>query len=679
MSDYTYGNDSVISQRYDLLAQIVRVTITALPAMTSVSIRINPLIGLPYTVEVTQPGTYDFANAQGAAVLVEPTYNAAYDAGAISGSVATFLLGLVPLGSQSFGQTVSVVPNNAFPLDFVGTESGDLLIGNGDANRLIGLGGNDTLRGGGGADTLDGGSGFNTADYSTSSAGVQVTIGGTATGGDAQGDVLTNIQSIRGSEFGDTLIGDGGANLLVGNGGDDVIVGGAGDDVLDGGAGADSIDGGAGNDTLSGGSGAANSLAGGTGDDNYFVTAPGDTVFERVNEGNDRVFTTLATYTLGANVEGIIFQGTGTFAGTGNDDDNFIMGGDGDDVLTGGLGSDTLIGLGGNDILIGGTGAANTLQGGTGDDNYFVSVIGDSVYELVNEGNDRVFTGLSNYTLGANVEGLIYQGTGSFVGTGNDGDNFIYGGEGDDVLSGGLGSDTIAGGGGSDILIGGTGAANSMQGAAGDDTYFVSAAGDTVYELANEGTDLVVTDLSSYVLSANVERLVFIGTGSFTGIGNELGNVIVGGAGGDVLMGLDGNDQIAGYGGADMLQGGNGDDQLVGGAGNDVLTGGSGADRFVFDATPAADNIDTLTDFVSGTDRIALDRAVFTTLGTGGLSDNAFVTGTAALDADDRIIFDSASGALYYDSDGSGGLAAMQIATLSGGAMVIAADFTVIG
>ncbi|MCA6282985.1 MAG: hypothetical protein IM658_04775 [Phenylobacterium sp.] len=106
---------------------------------------------------------------------------------------------------------------------------------------------------------------------------------------------------------------------------------------------------------------------------------------------------------------------------------------------------------------------------------------------------------------------------------------------------------------------------------------------------------------STLTLAANVENLTNLGSGEFTGTGNELANVMTGGSGNDSLQGLDG---------ADTLNGGAGADTLFGGVGVDRLTGGAGADLFVFgalDALPAAGGvIDQITDFATGSDRLEI-------------------------------------------------------------------------
>ena len=120
---------------------------------------------------------------------------------------------------------------------------------------------------------------------------------------------------------------------------------------------------------------------------------------------------------------------------------------------------------------------------------------------------------------------------------------------------------------------------------------------------------------------------------------------------------------------------------LAGGDGNDTLTGGAGADVFHFDVAPnAADNIDMLTDFAAGIDRILLDADVFA--GLGPTLGGAFHAGggvLAAIEADDRILYDTTTGLLYYDADGSGAAAAIKFALIGAGAhpMLAAADFMI--
>src|SRR3954469_5518233 len=246
------------------------------------------------------------------------------------------------------------------------------------------------------------------------------------------------------------------------------------DDVLTGSPGSDSIAGYAGNDTIDDGGGGPDELAGGTGNDTYIVSDARDTIVEYAGEGSDTVRTALARYVLASNVENLTFTGAGAFAGLGNAGDNAINGGSGDDLLMGFDGRDYLSGGSGNDTLDGGTGLANTLQGGNGNDTYVVGAIGDSIVELPGEGSDTVRTALAGFILPANVENLVFTGTGAFLGQGNAADNVIVGGAGADTLRGLDGRDYLVGGAGDDTLDGGTGVANQLQGGTGDDTYIVS-------------------------------------------------------------------------------------------------------------------------------------------------------------------------------------------------------------
>lgn len=146
----------------------------------------------------------------------------------------------------------------------------------------------------------------------------------------------------------------------------------------------------------------------------------------------------------------------------------------------------------------------------------------------------------------------------------------------------------------------------------------------------------------------------------------------------DRLLGGAGHDLLIGDRGRDILLGGGGSDTLNGGAGHDVLTGGLGVDRFVFSAPMNAAHSDTITDFVSGTDKILLDDDVFTALTAGGLAAARFVLGTSAGDGNDRIIYDQATGDLSYDRDGTGAAAQVLIANLGVGTALASTDFLII-
>ena len=144
------------------------------------------------------------------------------------------------------------------------------------------------------------------------------------------------------------------------------------------------------------------------------------------------------------------------------------------------------------------------------------------------------------------------------------------------------------------------------------------------------------------------------------------------------MIGQDGNDRLTGGAGHDILDGGAGADRLMGGSGMDILIGGAGADRFGFGGPLGTANVDRIADFSTVEDRIELDNAVLRGLAHGALRASAFVTGTAARDSSDRIVYDRASGNLYWDSDGSGARAPVLFAVLENKPALDAGDFIVI-
>ncbi len=148
---------------------------------------------------------------------------------------------------------------------------------------------------------------------------------------------------------------------------------------------------------------------------------------------------------------------------------------------------------------------------------------------------------------------------------------------------------------------------------------------------------------------------------------------MVGTQGNDSMNGAGGNDKLKGAGGNDTIAGGLGSDTIAGGIGNDALAGGAGSDTFVFD-TPldASTNVDTVNGFAANNaDKIALDPTVFAALfggATSGVDANEFAAnaGGNALDANDYLLYDTATGSLYYDADGNGATAKVLFATLTG-------------
>ncbi|WP_201838851.1 M10 family metallopeptidase C-terminal domain-containing protein [Microvirga zambiensis] len=147
-----------------------------------------------------------------------------------------------------------------------------------------------------------------------------------------------------------------------------------------------------------------------------------------------------------------------------------------------------------------------------------------------------------------------------------------------------------------------------------------------------------------------------------------------------------GDDDVHGSTGDDTLSGGSGADCLYGGEGSDILRGGSGKDIFVFDTTPnKKTNLDRIVDFNVNDDSIWLDNAVFTKLGKKGTPDHPaplkkdfFTIGDKAKDKNDYIVYDDKKGILYYDQDGSGSKAAIEIAKLDKNLKMTNKDFFVV-
>ena len=217
-----------------------------------------------------------------------------------------------------------------------------------------------------------------------------------------------------------------------------------------------------------------------------------------------------------------------------------------------------------------------------------------------------------------------------------------------DTVTAGAGRDRIDGRGGADVMIG----------MAGNDTYHVDNAADRVIEGVAGGSDRVLTAVS-YALEA-AQRIELLQTTDYTGLG---------------AIDLTGNEF------ANSLTGNAGNNRLDGQGGNDTLVGGSGEDVFVFSTALAASNVDAITGFSTVNDTIALENTgIFEALLLEGiLTAGAFSIGTTATHRDHRIIFDSATGALFYDQDGNRAGDAIQFALLTGiGGTLSNADFLII-
>jgi Ca2+-binding RTX toxin-like protein len=203
-----------------------------------------------------------------------------------------------------------------------------------------------------------------------------------------------------------------------------------------------------------------------------------------------------------------------------------------------------------------------------------------------------------------------------------------------------------------------------MRGRAGDDTYWVENAADTVVELSGQGIDEVRTSVSWTITgTADIETLratdeALPAVLNLTG--NLSGNTIIGNDGVNVIDGRDGSDTLNGR------------------AGPDTLIGGAGLDSYLFDTLLGAGNVDTIMDFNVADDTIVLENAIFAALPAGSLTPDRFAFGTMALSANVRILYDSTTGNLFYDSDGLGGSSAIRFAQLNGAPALTHLDFLVV-
>lgn len=569
-------------------------------------------------------------------------------------AVGDIYVGMLGLEGSNLADTLR---GNASGNYLYGGNNADLLDGRSGNDSLLGGSGNDTFIGGAGADTMDGGTGFDWVSYIAATGALRVDMAtpGNSTG-DAAGDTFTLIDGVLGSDYNDTLTGNGQENQLVGNLGSDQLLGMAGNDRLQG------LDG---NDTLRGDIG-ADALEGGNGIDiasyAFASTAVRVSLTSPLTATGEAVGDTFSSI---EGLEGSAFNDTLS----GDALNNVLIGNAGNDTLLDTGGNDRLQGMVGNDTLRGGLGA-DTLDGGDGAD--FAIYTTATAGLRVELRSYLLNTGEAAGDRYVGIEGL--QGS-SFNDTlgGDYGDNLLYGNGGDDFLVGLFGADDLRGHEGNDTLRGDSGADTLYGGDGFDWADYTSATIGLRVNMTNAA--LSTGDAAGDVFSL-IEGLR----------GSSFADTLVGDAADNQIIGNSGADLLQGMAGIDRLVGGNGNDTISGGGSNDFLTGGANADHFLFD-TALGSNIDKITDFVVADDTILMQKAVFTALTTAGvfipgfptaLAANAFTLGTAATTADHRIIYNAATGQLYYDADGNGAGARAQFAAVTAGLALTSLDFLVI-
>lgn len=355
---------------------------------------------------------------------------------------------------------------------FIGSAFNDLIVGDmlAGEKRYYDLGaGNDTVIGGSSYEVMDGGDGIDTVSYQFSDKGVSVSL--SAGGGgmnDSQSDNWVNFENVIGSDHKDSLTGDKGANHIFGGLGDDLLIGGDGDDTLEGGSGVDEFQGGNGSDLM-------------------FVDHADDYVREHsYSTGTDTVIASVSYDVESGAVE--VLQAAAGFAPI---------------ALTGNEYTHTLIGNEGSNILKS-NGRGSVMQGGGGNDVYFVDNAGD---QIVDTGGTDVVYATTSFTLSANsgVDQVIATGNVAFL-NGNGFDNVLLGTSGKNTMNGDAGNDKIYGKGGKDVLTGGSG-----KDAFVFDTKLDRSNTDTIKDFKTK-TDSIVLDNSLFKASKGFYAKIKKGT-----------------------------------------------------------------------------------------------------------------------------------------------------------------------
>jgi Ca2+-binding RTX toxin-like protein len=432
--------------------------------------------------------------------------------------------------------------------------------------------------------------------------------------------------SLTGNDTGEEFFGLAGDDTLVAFGGNDTLVGGAGGDDMRGGFGSDTFVIGSSSD-LVGLTGKIDIFSGGTGADTVrvegtvqfygpgFVPAANFVSIERLELELD-VGETDITASLVASQFGATALSTAlAISGTTGQDTVFVR------IDTASFSA-----------------AAFTFTDWIPAANLF----GGDVLSLVGDTQDTQIIGSSRGDLMQDL-----GGNDSF--DGRAGNDYLIAGEGNDTLRGGIGADTL-------------------QGGEGRDTYIVDV-NDAVFEQPDAGID-TVRAVGPYTLTDNVENLTLVAGGP--GRGGSFGN-----AGANRILGSSDAEQLHGLQGVDTIRGGAGNDTIWGGPGRDILFGDAGADAFVINAADLDDfNWDTLADFNPAEDTIWLNTLPGLTM-AGPLAAAAFRAGSAATTPAHRILYDSSTGEIFFDADGTGSGAAIQIAEVAPATALTRLDFAV--
>ena len=518
----------------------------------------------------------------------------------------------------------------------IGTAGADSMQGDSGDNYFLAGGGDDTLVWSAGLDELSGEAGTDILDLSTATVGTSTNayslIGGFYTVNSGANQTLANgFETILGSNFADTIIGDS-TNIST-------LYGGVGNDHLRMNVAGGTVSGGDGNDTiyLGNDNGAATGIFafGDDGNDTIISDRSGATIdggagIDTVvyNDNNNAITVVLqevgittvdfaaATDETIVNIENF----TGGNAGddiTGNSQDNVLRGDDGDDIIRASRGADTIIGDSGTDTVDFSTlnGTINFISvdmnaGGT----ETVTLDGIAENQTINSIENLIATDGDDIVTGSTATNTLTMGAGN---------DLVYASTGNDTLDGGAGFDTFRmdnlglAGVNLDLSFGGvniganaqtfsnfeeyytTNQADTITGGIGDDTVFALNGDDTF--IASGGDDTIdggtgsdTIDYSGLFGATIAVTLQDVGPATVTVggsakdtltnfenvTGSNINDTLTGNSSDNILSGLSGGDTLDGGGGADTLIGGAGDDILIGGSGIDTLDGGDGDDIF---------------------------------------------------------------------------------------------------
>jgi Ca2+-binding RTX toxin-like protein len=429
--------------------------------------------------------------------------------------------------------------------DVMGTDNNDFLQGTFRVERLYGMGGDDSLIYSYGPDIYDGGAGNDWLAFHLSPLALTIDLG-------SANDNFFSIENVYGTQFSDSITGDGGLNELNGYLGNDTLYGNGGADILEGGAGLDHV-------------------YGGDGDDRLFITRAEDIQAGETLDG-------------GAGFDTLWFSESQAYGPVDISGVNLasVEAIDGSTYVNLTL---TLAQLDGFQRIGGGS---LTLKNGGTISFAGVELMRNQAFFL---SNSATMIDLGGAIIGSGYYGEVHGGTAADTIIGNSiAPNYLYGRNGNDILIGGMADDYLRGEGGDDILSGGAGNDYLEGGSGRDRVSYASALGGVTVSLAITTAQNTVS-AGTDTLNGFEELLGSAFADTLTG-GNQA-NFIDGGDGNDAIMGGGGNDTIAGgAGGADEARyAGNRSEYLV----ENISAGGVTQLRVTGQGTRAGDGVDLLT------------------------------------------------------------------------------------